>query len=99
MQNRLPSQSSEVFVVAAREVESSSTVEQGLPVSPSLGPALEAAQVPIEVMPVDRRVVLISLIAIGLAAVAAVVAQVLMHLIWFITGAAFHGRFSFDKST
>src|SRR2546430_15670750 len=56
-----------------------------------MGPALAAANVPVEVMPVDRRVVVISLVAIALAGVAAVVAQGLMRLIWLITNISFHG--------
>ena len=54
----------------AHEVERGATVNQGLPVSPSLGPVLESAHVPITSLPVDRRVVLISALSIGLAAVA-----------------------------
>lgn len=81
------------------EVERGATVNQGLPVSPSLGPTLEAANVPVEFMPVDKRVVFISVLAIILAGIAAIVAQVLMRLIWLITGIAFHGRFSFEPST
>jgi H+/Cl- antiporter ClcA len=61
-----------------------------------MGPSLEQSHVPIASMPVDGRVVLISGVAIVLAAVAAVVAQILMHLIWFITNVSFHGTFSFE---
>src|SRR5439155_6597153 len=85
--------------VPEHEVESASTVDQGLPVSPSMEDALAAANVPVEVMPVDRRVVVISLVAIALAGVAAVVAQLLMRLIWLITGVAFHGTWSLKPST
>ncbi len=83
----------------AHEVERGATVAQGLPVSPSMGPALESAHVPVASLPVDRRVVLLSAVAVGLAAVAALVAQALMRLVWFITGLSFHGRFTFAPTT
>ena len=40
-------------------------VTEGLPVAPSLEPALSAVQAPPRYVPVDRRVIVISLIAIG----------------------------------
>jgi H+/Cl- antiporter ClcA len=86
-------------VVSAREVEEGATVREGIPVSPSLGPALAAADVPVEAMPVDRRVVLISLISIGVGASAAVIAWLLLHLIWLITNISFHGSFTFAHGT
>jgi H+/Cl- antiporter ClcA len=86
--------------VAAREVEKAETVEDGLPISPSLGPALAAANMPVEGMPVDRRVVLISLVAIAVAGVAALVAQGLIWLIGWITNICFHGDFNIhDRGT
>lgn len=84
--------------MAERDVENASTTE-GLPVSISMGPALREANVPVESSLVDRRVVLISALSIVLAIVAAVVAQGLIHLIWFITNLAFYGRFSFASTT
>src|SRR3954471_3161671 len=74
-------------------VESAATTE-GLPVSPSLGPALEQTAVPGQASLVDGRVVLISVVSIVLAIAAACIAQILMHLIWLITNIAFHGTFS-----
>jgi len=47
-----------------RPVESSATVEKGLPVAPSLDLTLETEHVPLRSSPVDRRVVFIS--ALGL---------------------------------
>src|SRR3954469_2986472 len=79
-------------------VESAATTE-GLPVSPSLGPALEQTSVPGQASLVDGRVVLISLVSIGLAIAAACIAQILMHLIWLITNIAWHGSFSIARST
>ncbi len=61
--------------------------------------ALAAARVPVRVQPVDRRVVWITVVAIGVAGVAAVVAQGLMRLIWLITGIAFHGLVSLRPQT
>src|SRR5690606_28132225 len=43
--------------------------------------------------------VFITLVAMLIAAAAAVIAQGLMHLIWFITGLSFHGRLSFEHQT
>jgi hypothetical protein len=74
-------------------VESAATTE-GLPVSPSMGPALEQSDMPAQAALVGGRVVLISLISIVLAIAAACIAQILMHLIWLITNIAFHGKFS-----
>jgi H+/Cl- antiporter ClcA/CBS domain-containing protein len=64
-----------------------------------MGPTLESAHVPIVSMPVDRRVVALSFVAIGLAGAAAIIAQVLQRLIWLITNISFHGQFSFRHST
>ena len=67
---------------------------EGIPVAPSMGPALEAARVPPERALVDRRVVFISLLAVVIALAAGVVAQVLTRLIWLVTNLAFYGRLS-----
>ncbi len=79
----------------SHNVEASSTTA-GLPVSPSMGPAIDAALVPVERSVVDRRVVTLSLGCIALGAVAAVIAQVLIHLIAFITNLAFYQRISIE---
>lgn len=75
------------------EIEKSSSTE-GLPVSPSLGPALEAAHVHKHRELVDRRVVFMTLLCVGLAGVATLVAQALTQLIAFVTNLAFYGRVS-----
>jgi chloride channel protein, CIC family len=80
------------------EIENAATTE-GLPVSVSLGPTLVQANVPRESSLVDRRVVLICGVSILVAVAAALIAQALMHLIWFVTGVAFYGRFSFAYTT
>lgn len=61
--------------------------------------AVLGANAPLETRPVDRRVAWITLLAVLIAAIAAVIAQGLMRLIWFITGLAFHGDFSFAART
>jgi H+/Cl- antiporter ClcA/predicted transcriptional regulator len=81
-----------------RQVEESSTTG-GLPVAPSMGPALIAAEVPARASLVDRRIVAISGICIVLAMVAAVVARLLIHVIAFVTHLAFYQRASFDVAT
>src|SRR6476619_5905392 len=60
--------------MADHEVERASTTE-GLPVSPSLGPALEAADVPMRTGLVDRRTVLLCVISVTVALAAGLVAQ------------------------
>src|SRR3954447_23323611 len=79
--------------MADHEVERASTTE-GLPVSPSLAPSLEAANVPSRSAAVDRRTVLICVVSIALAAVAALAAEVLVRLIRLFTNISFYGRFS-----
>ena len=79
-----------------RPVESSSTVEPGIPVSPSLELTLEAEQLPVRSSPVDRRVIFISALAILVGVASALVAQVLVHLIAVITNFAFFHRLSFE---
>jgi H+/Cl- antiporter ClcA len=66
----------------------------GLPVSISLGPALDAAAVPRQTPLVDARVVALSGLAILVAGAAGLIAQLLTRLIGLITNLAFHGRFS-----
>jgi H+/Cl- antiporter ClcA len=68
----------------------------GLAVSPSLAPTLDALSVPRQPPLVGARVVLMSGLAIALAAVAGLVAQVLTRLIGLITNLAFYGRLSWS---
>ena len=67
-----------------------------LPIAPSLGPALDAAQLPPRSTLVDRRVVFICALAIVLALCAGGIAQLLTRLIGLITNLAFYGRLSTD---
>ncbi len=65
-----------------------------VPVAPSMEPALQITRMPIERAHVDRRVLVVSGLAIVLGLVAGVVARVLTALIGLITNLAFHGRWS-----
>jgi H+/Cl- antiporter ClcA len=73
--------------------------EVGLPVAPSIADALRTVPAPSPGPIVDRRVVRITLLAVALGVVAALVAQVLMRLIWLVTGVAFHGQVSVQPQT
>jgi H+/Cl- antiporter ClcA len=76
------------------EEEPVNRITEGLPVAPSLEPALAAVQAPPGYVPVDRRVIVISLIATGVGACGALIASLLTHLIGFITNLAYFGRIS-----
>jgi H+/Cl- antiporter ClcA/CBS domain-containing protein len=78
---------------SARPVESASTTD-GLPVAPSLGPALRSAHVPVRSTLADSRLVLLSLLALVLGATSAFVAQILSWLVAVITSLCFHGHLS-----
>ena len=67
---------------------------EGLAVAPSLGPALLDARVPAERALVDKRVVLLSAIAVALGLVAGGIAQLLTRLIGLVTNLSFYGRLS-----
>ena len=67
---------------------------EGLPVAPSLGPALLEARVPVERALVDLRIVFICGLGIVLGVAAGGVAQVLTRLIGLVTNLAFFGRLS-----
>ena len=73
-----------------------SATTDGLTVSPSLDMVLESAQVPAQYALVDRRVMAICGIALGLGVAAGFIAQILIGLINFITNFAFFGRFSIE---
>ena len=70
----------------------------GLPVAPSLEPALEALQAPPEYRPVNKRVAVISALAMIIGAAGAVIAVILTSLIGLITNLAYYQRWSFDFS-
>jgi CIC family chloride channel protein len=79
--------------VTDHEIKKSSST-QGLPIAPSLGPALEGAHINRHVPLIDRRVTFLCVLSAGLAFVATGVAFVLTRLIGVITNAAFFSRFS-----
>jgi CIC family chloride channel protein len=66
---------------------------EGLPVAPSLGPALEAAHAQRHFVVLDRRVLLICTLSIGVAFAAGLIARLLTGLIGLVTNLAFYGRF------
>ncbi|HEX6533234.1 MAG TPA: chloride channel protein [Gemmatimonadaceae bacterium] len=70
------------------------TTTDGLPVAPSLGPALDAAHIPHQRTENQRRIVLISGIAILVAFGAGFIAVALTRLIGLITNVSFYGRLS-----
>ncbi|MEZ4406466.1 MAG: chloride channel protein [Polyangiales bacterium] len=71
-----------------------SATRGGLPVSVSIGPTLDEMELPRAPTLADRRVVMVSALALLLGAVAAVVAQGLTALIGLITNLAYFGRAS-----
>jgi len=74
-------------------VETTGTTD-ALPIAPALGIALEAARMPRRSTLVDRRVVLVTAIAIGLGIAAALIAQLLTALIGLVTNLAYYDRWS-----
>src|SRR5947209_1196237 len=66
----------------------------GLPVAPSLAPALATVEAPPDYAPVDRRVVVVATIALFVGIGAALLANVLTRLIGLITNVAYYGRVS-----
>ena len=68
----------------------------GLTIAPSLDFVIEAAQIPPSAATVDRRVVTMCILAIGIGLTAGLVAHVLMKLIIFITNFAFHRTWSLE---
>ena len=65
-----------------------------IPIAPALGDALLAAKVPRRTLLVDKRVILITLVAVLLAAACALIAQLLTALIGLVTNLAFYARWS-----
>ena len=65
-----------------------------LPIAPGLAGAMDAARLPRRATLVDRRVLLVSAVAIPVAVAAALVAQLLTALIGLVTNLAFYGRLS-----
>jgi H+/Cl- antiporter ClcA/CBS domain-containing protein len=70
------------------------TTRGGLPVSPSMGPVVQRTGLPDNVPLVDRRVLLISVLSVAVAVAAAIIAELLLKLIYLITNISFHHTFS-----
>ncbi|MCC6320823.1 MAG: chloride channel protein [Phycisphaerales bacterium] len=73
--------------------------ESGIPVAPSISESLRTVPAPDPGPSVNRRVVWITALALALGIAAALIAQVLMRLIWFVTGLAFHGTISLQPQS
>jgi H+/Cl- antiporter ClcA/CBS domain-containing protein len=80
------------------EHPSASASTEGLTVAPALETVIEASNVPPQYSIIDRRVLQVCAVAIGLGAAAAFVAQALLLLIALITNAAFFGRLSIEEA-
>src|ERR1043166_5993113 len=63
-----------------------------IPVAPAMEPAIEAAHVPTEQRPIDRRVVVISIMAVAIGIVAGFCARALVHLTNFFPNLSFFGH-------
>lgn len=81
--------------MSEREPAKSATTD-GLTLSPSLDLVTEAAQVPPQYTVIDRRVLMVCLLAVVLGIAAAFVAQMLVALIAVITNVAYFGELSVE---
>ncbi|HYB91480.1 MAG TPA: chloride channel protein [Candidatus Binataceae bacterium] len=79
--------------MSERRIARSSSTE-GLPVAPSMGPALESMIASQRTTAIDGRVVHLSLIAIAIGLMAGLAARILLALIGLITNLSFYGRLS-----
>ena len=78
------------------EVLPYTTPNDRVPVATSLDFVLEEAQIPPQHATIDRRVVWLCGIAIGIGIMGAIVAELFIRLIAFITNIAFFGRISLE---
>jgi H+/Cl- antiporter ClcA/CBS domain-containing protein len=85
-------ESKKITSPAGRVADSSRT--SGLPVAPGMDAALKSAHVPRQETLVDRRIFLITGVAIVVAFITALCAQVLVAFIGFLTNLLFYGRVS-----
>jgi CIC family chloride channel protein len=69
---------------------------EGLPLTPSMAPLLDAAHVSGHATGMDRRMFFICTLAFGISILAAIVARGLMSLIGLITHLAFYGELSWQ---
>ncbi len=82
----------------AQPVEEGATTE-GLPVAPSMGPALEQVHIAARPALMDARTLRIIAMATVLGVAAGFIAEILRRLIAGVTNLAFFGRFSFHEAT
>jgi len=85
--------------VSAQEPLSQSSLTGGLPVASGLSVTLTNANVPRQPTLVNRRTLVVSLLAILLGIASGYIALFLKALIGLITNIAFYGRFSFELVT
>jgi CIC family chloride channel protein len=78
---------------------SGSSTTSGLPLAPSLDPALRSAHIQRHDVLISGRTVLISLLSIALALVASLIAEGLSALIGLITNLSYYGRWSTEFSS
>jgi len=74
-------------------------LENGIPISTSLQENVEAENFQSYFSPDKRRLLLISSVAIIIAALVSVIAKVLVHLISFFTNVFFYGRISMSEAS
>jgi H+/Cl- antiporter ClcA/CBS domain-containing protein len=79
--------------VADKAARTGSTTE-GLPIAPALGPGLASAHIAPHAANVTRRTVYVCALSVGVALLAAGVAQLLQRLIALVTNLAFRGTLS-----
>jgi CIC family chloride channel protein len=75
------------------------STNEGLPISPSIGPTLADANFPAQANPLDARVLFISGVCVAIGLAAGLLSQVLIHTIWLITNLSFYGRVSIQHVT
>ncbi len=76
--------------------EGEKIIESGIPIAPSMEPTLQTVYLPEDKNIYNYRIIIISLLAIGLGIAGGIVAQVLTKLIGLITNLCFYGVFSFN---
>jgi chloride channel protein, CIC family len=82
--------------------DAASSADGAIPVSPTLTDLIQQAdasaadglRAPAEYEPVDQRTIIVTALAVVIAACAGIAAQILVHLIGFVTNLAFYGTLS-----
>ena len=76
-----------------------SIIKNRIPVSLSLSPTLQNENIKQEVNYNKKRILFISLLSVGIAAVISIIAKLLIFLIELITNISFYGEFSFAPNS